>query len=74
MPFTFRCSDIRKLDLDVDWGSNFKAWLEEWSAYIAVPGLSKENGDTKYHVLCLAFFYKTPSVGDNLGLPEEEEN
>ena len=47
MPFTFRCSDIPKLNLDVDRGSNFKAWLEEWSAYIAVSGLSKENGDTK---------------------------
>ena len=73
MPFTFRHSDIPKLDLDVDHGSNFKAWLEEWLAYIAVSGLSEENGDTKYHVLRLAFSRETASVVDNLGLSEEDK-
>ena len=73
MPSTFRRSDIPKLDLDVDRGSNFKAWLEEWSAYIAVSGLSEENGDTKYHVLRLAFSRETASVVNNLGLPEEDK-
>ena len=73
MPFTFRRSNIPKLDLDVDRGSNFKAWLEEWSAYIAVSELGKENADTKYHVLRLAFSREMASVVDNLGLPEDNK-
>ena len=72
MPFTFRRSDIPRLDLDVDRGSNFKAWLEEWSAYHAVSGLSDQEAETQYHVLRLAFSRDTATVIDNLGLPNED--
>ena len=72
MPFTFRRSDIPRLDVDVDRGSSFKAWLEEWSAYHAVSGLSEESDDIQYHVLRLAFSRETATVIDNLGLPEED--
>ena len=72
MPFTFRRSVIPRLDLDVDRGSNFKAWLEEWSAYHAVSGLSDQEAETQYHVLRLAFSRDTATVIDNLGLPNED--
>ena len=72
-PFTFRHSDIPKLDLDMDRGNNFKACLEEWSADIAVSGLSEENGNTKNHVLSMAFSRETDVVVDNLGLLEEDK-
>ena len=38
MVFTFRKSDILQLDLEIDRGSNFTAWLEEWTAYAALSG------------------------------------
>ena len=47
MPFTFRRNDIPRLDLDVDRGKNFKAWLEEWSAYHAVSGFSDQEAETQ---------------------------
>ena len=64
MPFAFRRSDIPRLDVDVDRGSSFKAWLEEWSAYHAVSGLSEESDDIQYHVLRLAFSRETATVID----------
>jgi len=73
IPYTFRRSDIPKLDLEVDRGVSFKAWLEEWSAYSAVSGLGKEDGDTQYNVLRLAFFRDTAYVVDNLGLAAEDK-
>ena len=62
MPFTIRRSDIPRLDVDVNRGSSFIAWLEEWSAYHAVSGLSEESDDTQYHVLRLAFSRETATV------------
>ena len=73
MPNTFRRNDNPELDLDVDRGSSFKAWLEEWSAYLAVSQLSKEDGDTQYNVLRLAFSRDTANVADNLGLATEDK-
>ena len=71
MTFTFRRSNISRLDLDVDRGNNFKAWLEEWSAYHAVSGLSDQEAETQYHVLRLAFSRDTATVIDNLGLAND---
>ena len=73
MPYTFRRSDIPKLDLDVDRGASFKAWLEEWAAYSAVSQLGKEDSDTQYNVLRLAFTRDTANVVDNLGLIAEDK-
>jgi len=53
MPLTFRKSDIPHLDLDIDRGSNFTSWREEWNAYSLVSGLSKEEAITQYNVLRL---------------------
>ena len=72
LPFTFRRSDILRLDLDVDRSSNFKAWLEEFSAYRAVSGLSNQEAETQYRVLRLAFSRDTVTVIDNLGLTDED--
>ena len=73
MPFTFRKSDIPQLDLDIDRGSGFSSWKEEWNAYSAVSGLEKEEPDTQYNVLRLAFSRETALVVSNLGLPEQNE-
>ena len=73
MPFTFRKSDIPQLDLDIDRGSGFSSWKEEWNAYSAVSGLEKEEPDTQYNVLRLAFSRETALVVSNLGLPEQNK-
>ena len=70
--FTFRICDIPRLDLDIDRGSNFKAWLEEWTACHVVSGLNEQDGETQYHVHKLAFSRDTATVIDNLGLPAED--
>ena len=54
MVFTFRKGDILQLDLEIERGSNFTAWLEEWTAYAALSGLNEENAETQYNVLRLA--------------------
>ena len=59
-------------DVNVDRGSSFEAWLEEWSAYHAVSGLSEESNDTQYHVLRSAFSRETATVINNLSLPKED--
>ena len=70
--FTFKRSDTPRLDLNVNHGSNFKAWLKEWTAYHAVLGLNEQDGETQYHVLRLTFLRDTATVIDNLGLPAED--
>ena len=72
MLFTFQRCNIPRLDLDVDRGNNFKAWLEEWSAYHAVSGLSDQEAETQYHMLRLAFSRNTATVIDNLDLPNDD--
>ena len=73
MPFTFRKSDIPHLDLDIDRGSNFTSWKEEWDAYLLVSGLSKEKAATQYNVLRLAFSRETALIVSNLGLSDENK-
>ena len=72
MVFTFRKGDIPQLDLEIDRGSNFTAWLEEWTAYAALSGLNEGNAETQYNVLRLAMCRETANVVGNLGLPEED--
>jgi hypothetical protein len=41
MAFSFRLGDLPKLDLQVDRGSDFKAWRSQWDAYFCLSGLDK---------------------------------
>ena len=43
MSFTFRQGDLPKLDLQVDRGSDFKAWQTQWESYMSLSGLEKES-------------------------------
>ena len=74
MPFTFRRSNIPQLDLDIDQGSGFTSWKEEWNAYSAVSGLEKEEPGIQYNVLRLAFSGETALIVSSLGLPKENKN
>ena len=72
MPFTFRKSDIPHLDLDIDRGSNFTSWKEEWTAFSLASELFKKEAETQYNVFRLAFSRETALIVSNLGLPEEK--
>ena len=74
MPYVFRLSDLPKLDLDVDRGTDFTAWTAQWTSYSTLSGLSEEPAATKVQALTLCFSRETLTVVDNLGLTTEERN
>ncbi len=53
--FVFRTSDLPKLDLDVDWGTDFHAWHQQWLAYRDLPGLSSEPAAKQVQAIQLCF-------------------
>ena len=74
MPYTFRQGDLPKLDLEVDKGSDFKAWNAQWRAYKTLSGLSGEDATKQADVLRLCLSRDTLTTVDNLGLTKEQED
>ena len=74
MPYTFRQGDLPKLDLEVDKGSDFIAWNDQWNAYLTLSGLSDEQAITQANVLRLCFSRDTLSTVNNLGLSDGQKN
>ena len=72
MPYTFRLSDLPKLDLQVDRGADFVAWKTQWSSYVSLSGLGEESAETQVHALILCFSRETLSIVDNLGLTTDQ--
>ncbi len=50
MPYTFRQGDLPKLDLQVDRGTDFKAWKTQWEAYLSLSGLGTQDQATQVQV------------------------
>ena len=73
MSFTFRQGDLPKLDLQVDRGSDFKAWQTQWESYMSLSGLEKESAAKQVQALTLCFSCDTLSIVQNLGLNEEQK-
>ena len=74
MPFVFRLSDLPKLDLQVDRGTDFEAWRTQWTAYVNLSGLpSEESAETKVQALNLCFSRETLTIVNNLGLNTEQK-
>ena len=61
----------RRLDLQVDRGSDFKAWRNQCGAYLSLSGLDQESPATQVQALTL-FARETVTVVDNLGLSEDQ--
>ena len=74
MSYTFRQGDLPKLDLQVDRGSDFKAWKSQWDAYISLSGLDRETPAKQVQALTLCFARETVTIVDNLGLSDEQRN
>ena len=74
MPFIFRLSDLPKLDLQVDRGTDFEAWKTQWTSYVSLSGLTDEPAATKVQALTLCFSRETLTIVDNLGLTPEQKS
>ena len=68
MAYVFRTSDLPKLDLDTDRGTDIKAWHQQWLAYRSLSGLSAETPARQVQALKLCFSRETINIVDNLGL------
>ena len=72
MPFVFRLSDLPKLDLQVDRGTDFEAWKTQWTSYVNLSGLTGESAETQVQALTLCFSRETLTIVENLGLTTEQ--
>ena len=70
--YTFRLGDLPKLDLQVDRGTDFKAWRSQWSAYFSLSGLDKQPAAKQVQALTLCFSRETVTIVDNLGLTDTQ--
>lgn len=55
MAYVFRQGDLPKLDLQVDRGSDFKAWKTQWKAYLSLSGLAEQDQAKQVQALTLCF-------------------
>ena len=72
MPYVFRQGDLPKLDLNVDRGTDFKAWKAQWEAYFSLSGLDGQSNAKQVQALTLCFSRETVTIVDNLGLTTEQ--
>ena len=73
MSFTFRPSDLPRLDLQVDRRSDFAAWQAQWESYRSLSGLASESAAKQVQALTLCFSRDTLSMVQNFGLTEEQK-
>ena len=67
MPYVFCQTDLPKLDIQVDQGSDFEAWKDQWTSYYTLSGLAGESAATKIQVLTLYLSRETLAIVNNLG-------
>ena len=72
MSYAFRQGDLPKLDLQVDRGTDFKAWKSQWEAYLSLSGLGAQAPAKQVQALTLCFSRETVTIVDNLGLTERQ--
>ena len=57
--YVFRQGDLPKLDVQLDRGSDFTAWIAQWESYMNLSGLADESNKRKVQALTLCFSRKT---------------
>ena len=70
--YTFRPSDLPKLDLQVDKGTNFAAWRIQWECCCNLSGLAHQVAEKQVEALSLCLSRETLSILHNLGLTTAE--
>jgi len=73
-PYTFRLSDLPKLDLQLDRGTDFTAWRLQWESYCSLSGLGDQPPAKQVQALSLCLSRETLAVVQNLGLTNEARN
>ena len=73
MSYTFQLSDLPKLDLQVDKGTDFTAWRLQWKSYCSLSGLVNEEASKQVEVLSLFFREKHYPLFQILALPTRRE-
>ena len=73
MTYTFRQGDLPKLDLQVDRGTDFKAWKTQWEAYLSLSGLGTQAQTKQVQALTLCFSRETLTIVENLGLSTAQQ-
>ena len=68
----FRQGDLPKLDLQVDCGTDFKAWMSQCEAYSSLSGLEGQAAAKQVQALTLCFSRETVTIVDNLGLTPDQ--
>ena len=70
--YTFRQSNLPKLDLNVDRGTDFAAWRAQWDSYCFLLRLVEEDTVKQVKALTLCLSRETLAVVHNLGLSEAQ--
>ena len=70
--YTFRQSDLPRLNLHIDRGTDFGAWRTQWESYSSLSGLSNEDAAKQVKALTLCLLRDTLTIIHNLGLSENE--
>lgn len=73
MMYTYPTSDLAKLDLDTDRGTDFQACYQHRLAYHSILGLSGESADRLVQAFQLCFSRETLNIVDNLGLTNAQK-
>ena len=72
MTYTFRPEDLPRLDLQVDQGTDFKAWKTQWEAYLSLSELGTQSQRKQVQALTLCFTRETLMILENLGFSETQ--
>ena len=66
--YAFHQSNLPKLDLNIDRGTDFTAWHTQWESYCFLSGLLEEDAAKQVKALILCLPRETLTIVHNLGL------
>ena len=73
MTYISRQGDLPKLNLQIDHGTDFKAWRSKWDAYLSLSGLDKQSQVKQVQAFTLCFSRETVTIVDNLRLTDTQK-
>ena len=73
MTYTSHAGELPKLDLNVNWGSNFLALEKQWNSYMTLSSLAGSDTIIKIHTLQCCMSHGTFNIVDNLSLTDSQK-
>ena len=70
--YTFNQSDLPKLNLNIDRGTNFTAWCTQWDSYCFLSGLVDQDMAKQFKALTSCLSRETLAIVHDLGLSEAQ--